>query len=56
MQNSYSYAHYFKDDKWKYSAYHPVIFPKKLISKRKGARKKELKKWLMDLEIRDWDI
>ena len=35
--------------------YFPKIFPKKLITKRKGVRKNGLKKWLPG-EIRDWDI
>jgi len=33
----------------------PTIFPKKLISKRKGVRKNDLKQW-HPAEMRDWDI
>jgi len=53
--NSYPNPHSLKNDKLGYSAYHPKIFPRKLISKRKGVRKNELKQWHPG-EIRDWDI
>gem|GEM_PF-5092634 len=56
MRNSYPNPHSLKNDKLGYSASHPKIFPKKLISKRKGVRKNDLKQWHPNSEIRDWNI
>jgi len=53
MRNSNSNSHSLKNERWGYSAYH--LLTRKILSKRKGVRKKDLKQWHPE-EIRDWNI